>query len=419
MTTVPATPTSASSSFDFRPFGRMFWKEYRQQRTLWTAVLVFGVSMQLIVRIAISLSPISEINAGTFAPQAITALYIIPCYLVPFFLIASTSMLFALEREERTSDWLLNLAAPPWQTLLAKYGSAIAEAVSLLVVMWLWAAVLSVGSGFEFRPLVPTHTSLVWAAVQTLSALLLFGAGFLLWGTLGSLTSRRVVTAVPSAIVWWLVIYLVPMVTAMYLYWFRYGRISLEVERYLESYYPTFVAVCFLGTASLNIYLGLRWCRGQYLDASWLEVLNERLTAMLPWRRGRSSRVPVGSESEHSGWRTWQRLVWQERNRESLHTGLLVIVCATSVLLALYSVADGDGSITFAVIPLISALPLVMGVLGFRFDAAGQQSRFLANRGTSPMAIWLAKHVVWLPRACRIGHPSVERCCLDRGALQH
>ena len=29
MTTAPAT--ASQSSFDFRPFGRMFWKEYRQQ----------------------------------------------------------------------------------------------------------------------------------------------------------------------------------------------------------------------------------------------------------------------------------------------------------------------------------------------------------------------------------------------------
>ena len=391
MTTVPVP----APSFDFRPLGRMFWKEYRQQRTLWGGVLVSGICLQLIARIVMSVTPFPDMQP----PQALLFLYIIPLYLVPFFLIASTAMLFALEREERTSDWLLNLSAPPWPTLLAKSGSAIAGAVSLLLVMWLWAAVLSVGSGFEFKNSVNTGTSLVGAALELIGVLSLVGTGILLWGTLGSLTSRRVVTAVPAALVWWMAIYLVPMVTVIYLSWLRYGRMRHDVELYLQSLFPSFVAVCFLGTATLNVHLGLRWCRGQYLDASWLEELNERLTAMLPWNRGRSSRVPVAIESEHSGWRTWQRLVWQERHRESLHTGLLVIVCATSVLLALYSLADQESSITFTVIPFLVALPCAMGVIGFRFDAGGQQLRFLANRGTSPTMIWLAKHVVWLPRA--------------------
>ncbi len=413
MTTAPAT--ASQSSFDFRPLGRMFWKEYRQQRTLWVGVLVSGICLQLIARILMSVTPFTEMQPSV----AILFLYIIPLYLVPFFLIASTAMLFALEREERTSDWLLNLSAPPWPTLLAKSGCAIAGAVSLLLVMWLWAAVLSVGSGFEFQGLVHTGPSLVWITLGMLGTFSLVGAGFLLWGTLGSLTSRRVVTAVPAAIVWWLAIYAVPITTYLHLYWLRYGRHAFngypagEADRLHLCY----VTACLLLTAGLNIHLGLRWCRGQYLDASWLEGLNDRLTAMLPWNRGRSSRVPVAVENEHSGWRTWQRLVWQERHRESLHTGLLVIVCATSVLLTMYSLADGDGAITFAVIPLIVALPLVMGVLGFRFDAGGQQLRFLANRGTSPTMIWLAKHVVWLPRACWIPTVCWAVACLAEWAF--
>ena len=412
MTTIPATVSR--SSFDFRPFGRMFWKEYRQQRTLWVGVLVSGVCLQLIARIAISVLLVPE-----FQPhQAIFVLYLIPLYLPPFFLAASTAMLFALEREERTSDWLLNLSAPPWPTLLAKSGGAIAGAVSLLLVMWLWAALLSVGSGFEFKSVVNTRTSLVWAASETLGVFSLVGAGFLLWGTLGSLTSRRVVTAVPAALVWWMVLFLVPLISTNYLCWW-WTRFSTggNLDRGTGAIFRGVFVICFLGTAALNVYVGLRWCRGQYLDASWLEELNDRLTAMLPWNRGRFSRVPAAIESEHSGWRTWQRLVWQERQRESLHTGLLVIVCATSLLLALYSLANGEDVITFAVAPLIAALPLVMGVLGFRFDAGGQQLRFLANRGTSPTMIWLAKHVVWLPRAFWIPAVCWAVACLVESAF--
>ena len=115
----------------------------------------------------------------------------------------------------------------------------------------------------------------------------------------------------------------------------------------------------------------------------------------------RVSRVLARVESEFSGWRVWQRLVWQERHRESLHRLLLAVVCAVAVMLPLFSLFQRD-SITFAIIGLIAILPVSMGVLGFRFDVQGQQLRFLANRGVSPLAIWLAKHAVWLPRACWI-----------------
>ena len=134
------------------------------------------------------------------------------------------------------------------------------------------------------------------------------------------------------------------------------------------------------------------------MDAQFLDDLNQSLSARLKWRKERATRIPARVESEFSAWRTWQRLVWQERHRESLHLGLLSVFCAVGVLLAIYSMTQRE-SITFASIGLIVLLPVAMGVLGFRFDAGGQQLRFLANRGTSPLAIWCAKQVVWLPRA--------------------
>ncbi|MBC8115351.1 MAG: hypothetical protein H7062_13290 [Candidatus Saccharimonas sp.] len=386
MTAVPAS----ASSFDVRPLGRMLWKEYRQQRTLWCGVLIFGMALQLIIRIAAAVaSATSPEQSG-----AMVAIWAVPLYLAGLFLIGSTAMLFALEREERTSDWLRNLSAPPVPILLAKYGFAAAATTCLTLAMGLWAAVLSIGVRIEIGWLLREIPWFGWMVVGMLCMILMMGAGILLFGSLGSLTSQRVVTAVPAGLCWWLVIIIVPLACLSYWSWFQYGSNGGVSE---PVYNGVMIVGCFVVTL-LNVCVGLRWCRGQYLDASWLEELNECLTARLTWWRVRTSRVPVALESAYSGWRTWQRLVWQERHRESLHTGLLVIVCATSVLLALYSLARED-TITFAVIPLIVALPLVMGVLGFRFDAGGQQLRFLANRGASPTMIWLTKQVVWLPRA--------------------
>ena len=399
--------------FDSRPLGRLFWKEYRQQKTLWVGMLVFGLALQMIARIVAAVSPFLSGEQR----DAMVALWAIPLYLAAFFLIGSTAMLFALEREERTSGWLLSLSASPWSTLLAKYGFAIVAAVSLPLVMWPWAAVLSVGSGFEFRSFVPESVSLGWAVVRMLSVVSVLGAGILLWGALGSLTSQRVVAAVPMGILWANAIILVPLASVHYWFWFRYGPLNSGGGWREQIDYGVVVAG-FLATAALNVIVGLRWCRGQYLDASLVSELNDRLMEMLPWRRVRSSRVPVAIESEHAGWRTWQRLVWQERHRESLHTGLLWIGCAAGVLLAIFSLGlSPSDRLTFAVTPIIVALPLAMGVLGFRFDAGGQQLRFLANRGTSPAMIWLAKHVVWLPRAFWIPAVCWAVACLAEWAF--
>ncbi len=409
-----AAPASASTpSFDARPFGRMLWKEYRQQRTLWVGILVFGLALQMIARIVAAAAPFLSGEQR----DAMVAVWAIPLYLAAIFLVGSTAMLFALEREERTSDWLLSLSAPPWSTLLAKYGFAIVAAVSLPLVMWPWAAVLSVGSGFEFRSFVPENVSLGGAVVAMLCLVLVAGAGILLWGVLGSLTSQRVVAAVPMGILWVNAIILVPLASVHYWFWFRYGPLNVG-GGWREQIDHGVVVSGFLATAALNVIVGLRWCRGQYLDASLLRELNDRLLEWLPRRRVRSSRVPVAIESELAGWRTWQRLVWQERHRESLHWGLLWTGCAAGVLLAIFSLGlIPSDTITFAIIPFIMALPLAMGVLGFRFDAGAQQLRFLANRGTSPTMIWLAKHVVWLPRAFWIPAVCWAVACLAEWAF--
>src|SRR5882757_7925359 len=92
------------------PLSRLLWKEYRAQRSLWLAMLVLGVVPQILLRLTI----------GEAAPRV--GLVWITVGVLPFlFVIGSTAILFAGEREERTVDWLLNLAAPPQWTLLAKW----------------------------------------------------------------------------------------------------------------------------------------------------------------------------------------------------------------------------------------------------------------------------------------------------------
>ena len=382
MTTAPAT--ASQSSFDFRPFGRMFWKEYRQQWMLWVVMLVLGLALQLAIRLTL-----------TRDPGLVETLFGAAMFLPVLFIIGSSAMLFALEREERTSDWLATLAAPPQWTLLAKFGFLAAGTLVLCGVMLVWALVLSVGRPLEFEGFgYPERTTWwPWIAIGIwFGTVTLF---FAAWGTLGSLTARRVVEAVPLALVWWVIVPCVPI--AFCLYTFAAERLTPEHVRMNEIG----LYIALLGVLVADVWLGWLWCRGTYLDAGCLDDFSVWLSARLRWRMKRVSRVLARVESEFSGWRVWQRLVWQERHRESLHRLLLAVVCAVAVMLPLFSLFQRD-SITFAIIGLIAILPVSMGVLGFRFDVQGQQLRFLANRGVSPLAIWLAKHAVWLPRACWI-----------------
>ncbi len=382
-----AAPVIARS-LDARPLGRLFWKEYRQQRSLWLVTLAMGMVVQLAFRVLL--------GSSLFERELMQLVWGVPLFMCVFYLIGSSAMLFALEREERTSDWLVSLATPPGWTLLAKYGFALVSMLALGAVMVLWALVLTAGHPIPlFEPvfeLGPEHQSTGMKLVGIGLFLGLVFLGVLAWGTLGSLTSRRVIEAVPVALVWWIMIVCVPM--AVFAFLLNNQLNSTTKDRLIE----VGLGIAFLGVVAADVWLGRRWCQGRYVDARFLDDFNEWASARLKRRKARASRIPARVEYEFSGWRTWQRLVWQERQRESLHTGLLVIVCAIGVLLALFSLAD-QGEITFAVIPFVVALPCAMGVLGFRFDAGAQQLRFLANRGASPTMIWLAKHAVWLPRA--------------------
>ena len=147
--------------------------------------------------------------------------------------------------------------------------------------------------------------------------------------------------------------------------------------------------------------LGWRWCQGKYVDGTVVEDFCKRLEGWFGERTGvvrRSARVPKHAEYDQPWRRTWQRLVWQERHRESIHLALLVACCAIGAILI---IADSMGNygLAFLVILLCAAIPAAMGVLAFESDDDHQQLRFLASRGVSPISLWLAKQVVWLPRA--------------------
>ncbi|MDB5343326.1 MAG: family transporter protein [Schlesneria sp.] len=358
------------------PLSRLLWKEYRAQRSLWLAMLVLGVVPQILLRLTI----------GEAAPRV--GLVWITVGVLPFlFVIGSTAILFAGEREERTVDWLLNLAAPPQWTLLAKWAFLLLATLAL-------AATLSVSALLLVWTGPGMADSDRWQGERLDNGTIVFRwvvvfAGVFLWGVLGSLVSRRVITAVPASGFLWLMTFIVPVI------WFP---VLLGFKTVVQDRVAT---LAFVAVGIANLVLGWLWCQGRYLDATVLDAVGLKIAAR--WNRlwGRTAtkvRLPKRLEFDNPWGREWQRLVWQERYRDRYHRGLLYLGWAVSLVLAVLGGMHG-GDIMPVIVPLIVVLPMVMGVLGFRYDGEGQPTRFLSNRGVEARFLWLAKHAVWLPRA--------------------
>ena len=120
------------------PFNRMFWKEYRVQRALWLSCLLIGVVFQITLGCA-ALHP--EIRSDVLLSMAsvFPVMYAVGC----------GALLFASEREDRTSDWLVSLSVPPATLLTAKFAFAFVSVVALQLVLALLSLVLLGGTSAE------------------------------------------------------------------------------------------------------------------------------------------------------------------------------------------------------------------------------------------------------------------------------
>ncbi|MEI8019456.1 MAG: hypothetical protein WCH39_14725 [Schlesneria sp.] len=368
------------------PFNRMFWKEYRAQRALFFSCLLIGIVTQITLGFTALHPEIRSdflLGAASFFP----VMYAVGC----------GALLFASEREDRTADWLVSLSIPPAPSLAAKVAFAVVSVVGLQSVLALFSLVLLGGaSGENLRTMF-----------------LPFALVVLIWSSLGSLLSQRVLMSVPLTFLLGLVSHLLLL----------YVLVSWHQQSFRMNTPVVFIAVGVLSFCALGVdfWLGLRWCQGQYFDGSSIENVQFRLTDF--WQsqsksRKTTSRLTTRVEPEQAWYRTWQRLVWQERNRESLHWSMLIGGISLSLLMAWsgrrgLSDPSTRDAVAILVIGLVSLIPFSMGVLGFRSDTSRSQSRFLAFRGISPASIWMSKQVVWLFRAFSlpIAVIAFARCC--------
>src|SRR4051812_14390863 len=92
------------------PFGRILWKEYRSQRMLWVCCFLFGFLFQALY--AYWTFDVHSRQQHLFNMAIVASvMYAVGC----------GAVLFASEREDRTSSWLLSLSIAPTPVMAAKF----------------------------------------------------------------------------------------------------------------------------------------------------------------------------------------------------------------------------------------------------------------------------------------------------------
>ncbi len=343
-------------------FWRVFWKEYRQIRAFWLAILGFAVLLEAIMFVA-AMFPSGEIPIEAFYAAAL--------HLPVLYGLGCGALMFAAEHEAETFEFQRALPLSAGQLLGGKLCFALASAALLPGVLWVFAW-LSAGRtlpndgwthlGLWLSGLGLSIELFAWAA---LFSLLL---GRVLWATVLSVgfVCLVAIAAIPGA--------------GSFVTWILHIR---------HAGHPVALALHVLITAAVlavDLWLGRRWLREH----------------PLPWSRPSSSTraTPRGSADRRLGQRLtiWGRLIWHAWMQARWTLGIILAVAGGIVAFQLImDLVSGTNSMTrFTRVPLVMS-PLIAAVVGatvYWSDQRKEQFRFFAERGVSPRRVWASRQVV-------------------------
>ncbi|MBI3865946.1 MAG: ABC transporter permease [Planctomycetia bacterium] len=351
-------------------FTRMFWKEYREQRSYWLSIA--GAALGLMLLMLWLPEPGVVRNEAPWG---------IALFLPVFFALGSSAMAFASEHEAGTTDLLRSMAARTGSVFFAKI------ALSVLGTVGMWTFLLAVA-----RLATGTHEPRGFND-QSFAEQFVGGVAFTLqlaaWGFLFSLLCRKVLTAVFLAALVSLCCAL-PVQTLLV-------ESGLQRHMYLHSA-PAIplLLIAWLLTArmmsvrSLGLALPFEPKRAAFPRTPAAETALDRLAAgreiAPPWRR------------------LMARLAWLEfRQAASLGHGLWIAALFVLVFLPIGSAPAPDpGRAMFGAV----LVAFLIGIWSFQTEGA-RRTRFIAERGLPPQAVWLSKQLVWGLVALAIAVPFV------------
>lgn len=347
---------------------RIVWKEYRVQRSFWLVIACSAIGLMLLVTWIVEPG-----QARRAAP------WLIALGLPIFFALGSACVAFAAETEEDTVDLLRILAAQVNRVYLGKVSFSAAATAAMLAVLLGAARIVTWGIAV---PDIGART-----VPATLISVLAFAAQLLAWGFVFSLLCRKVLTAVcltgiisPLATTLCFALAENALVT---------GDRTLTPDITYLLFVPPLLAISYLLTTRLMS--GAAWevaWPGQRLKAAELIQVKVPNTRMATEALERMAAV---RETAPAWRRTLTRLVWLEfRNMASAGAALWA---AGLLLLAFLPLPNIPWPDPFRSLGGLCAGSLLIGVWTFQSEG-GQRTRFLADHGQSPAAVWLSKQLI-------------------------
>lgn len=335
-------------------FARLFWKEYRTQRSVWLALLAGTVLLQVVL--AVSLGP------RLLGPGAIVlALVLSACYAA-----ACAGILFAGEREEETDLCLRQLPLRAVPLLGAKLLFAVT-----MVPAFVGAALLGAWAVSEYSR-IPTGEALTRQIEFFARAV----AGSLVWGLFFSLLMRRVLVVVLCTAISELVVVAIAS--------------NIAQDHPHRAYFAILA-----GVACMDLWLGLRWAAGDVV----LPLPRVRLFAGRP-ERAASPRweklLAWGARRGTQSSRTCAALCWRELRAAAPFCTwwALLGVLLVDLLPRLFGIPSH--------VLFLAATPAVCGLMVGLPDQRRQTYRFLSERGVPAATVWFSKQAVWLALAVAI-----------------
>lgn len=397
---------------------RLLWKEYRQQRNLWFALLFGATLLQVIFWFFIE-----EPRAGDDDFMLLPLHVGTAAMMTGLFAVCSSAISFAIEREEGTHLRLVSLSCPPGLTLGIKFTVGLLGTALLFAVSAAIGATLSVGVAAAVNSLRQANSNEFLAACFWSTAVV--GSGLVI-GAFFSLLFRKVLPAVIAAAVVTLVGW--PLL-------FSSWEASYSTLGRPRVIWLMAVLATGIGVLGLIDFLLVRWwmnrgfsdtpkVRSRSLfrrllvqrdgldgsvtleiggaDRAEFEVLTAEQARILPpprlglsllynnWGRGRS--------------RALRFLCWKEM-AESRR--LFLAMWGIGVLLAIACGLEAR-SVTYQQhgsrdwFPLTFGLTIVSmfvcGLMTFRGEQSQDSYRLLSDHGVTPGYVWASKQIVWLGR---------------------
>ncbi len=339
----------------------IFWKEYRQMRGFWLAVLAIAVALQLMVL---------AVNAGSQFSQ--DPMYALAVGFAALYTLGCGATMFAMEHENGTYDFLRALPTKAFPTLLGK------AAFTLISAPLLFAATCGCATLLSWLCGLTIYAKWDIVGVWCLGSLVLFT-----WATLFSLLLQNVVKAALLGGVAGCVS--VPLAA-----WMVHELFDLR-----DGGLPA-VAVLIVLVAALicvDIWLGARWYREAITRSGVDDMARRREEFANSYGAYEIESVASkGSMFAHLVWLQWR----QSRGTIFILTGLVAWFGLALVAIGvLDAMARGPMFIAFGVLAGTAVLPAA-GASVFAGDQKRNQFRFFADRGLPPKTVWWSRHPIWV-----------------------